>query len=221
MQGSGILESLAQLPWSVVARTYGNTQATLTGLLVNWWVGLSPVGNWALEGGISARKGSGAKGGRKGPTSAALCDLLLCMRSEPVGAVKVEGSKPLAAVAKLDSILATDLQELRSLRFALLAVHSYEASGRGENRALPPAASPDMLEAVREVSGKFPGKPIVVIAVERNYQRWKNGVRALNEHYWGTVENVQGILFEKGEECMRRPYDVTVLVPEPTWPPAK
>ena len=211
MKGSGMMESLAQVPWSVVARTYGNTHATLIGLLVNWWVGLSPRSNWALEGGISAAKSSKTKGKKKGPACAALCDLVLCMRSEPVGAVKVEGSKPLAAIEKLESILATDREELRSLRFAVLVLHTYEAAGRGEKRTLPPAASPEVLSRIEELSGKFPDKRIVVILVDRKYERRNQGVRSLNEHYWGTTESIQGILFEGGEEVLRRPYDMSVL----------
>jgi hypothetical protein len=211
MKGLGMMESLSQVPWSVVARTYGNTHATLTGLLVNWWVGLSPRSNWALEGGISASRGSKIKGKRKGPACAALCDAVLCLRSEPVGAVTVAGSKPLAAVEKLGGILATDREELRSLRFAILVLHTYEAAGRGEKRTLPPAASPEILTKVEELSGKFPDKRIIVIAVDRKYERRKQGVRSLNEHYWGTAESIQGILYEAGEEMLRRPYDMSVL----------
>ena len=210
MQGSGMMESLALVPWSVVARTYGNTHATLTGLLVNWWVGLSPRNNWALEGGIPASKGK-----RKGPGCAARCDALLCMRSEPVGVVVVEGSKPLSAIDKLETILATDREELRSLRFAVLVLHTYEAAGRGDKRALPPAASPELLSRVADLSAKFADKRIVVVAVDRKYERRKQGVRALNEHYWGTAESIQGILFEGGAETLRRPYDMSVLVLEP------
>ena len=211
MKGVGMMESLALVPWSVVARTYGNTHATLTGLLVNWWVGLSPRSNWALEGGISASKSTKTKGKKKTPSCAGLCDAVLCMRSEPVGAVKVEGSKPLAAIDKLESILATDREELRSLRFAVLVLHTYEPMGRGEKRALPPAASPQVLSKVEELSGKFPDKRIIVIVVDRKYARRKEGVRSLNEHYWGTAESIQGILFEAGEELQRRPYDMSVL----------
>jgi len=223
VDGIGLIEGLSQVPWNVVGRTYGNTHATLTGLLVNWWVGLSPRGNWALEGGLSLGKSAGknsnqaakSKGNRKTSSGAAVCDAVLCMRSEPVGAVKIEGSKPLVAVEKLESILATDREELRSLRFAFLVLHSYEASGRGEKRALPPAASPAVLEKVAELSKKFPDKPIVVIVVDKKYERLKQGVRALNEHYWGTADSIQGILFQGGEELLRRPYDMSVL--EPSW----
>lgn len=223
MDASGIMEGLSQIPWNVVGRTYGNTHATLTGLLVNWWVGLSPRSNWALEGGLSLGKSApkGAKGtakskgARKAPAGAALCDAVLCMRTEPVGAVKIEGSKPLVALDKLESILATDREELSSLRFALLVLHTYEAAGRGEKRALPPAASPAVLEKVARVSEKFPDKPIIVILVDKKYERLQKGVRALNEHYWGTPDSIQGILFEGGEELMRRPYDMSVL--EPAW----
>jgi len=215
MKGIGMMESLAQVPWSVVARTYGNTHATLTGLLVNWWVGLSPRSNWVLEGGISASTNSKTKGKKKGPACAALCDVVLCLRSEPVGAVKVEGSKPLAAVEKLERILATDREEFRSLRFAVLVLHTYEAAGRGEKRGLPPAASPAVLSRVAELSGKFSDKRIIVISVDKKYERRKQGVRSLNEHYWGTAESIQGILYEAGEEIVRRPYDMSVLEFEP------
>jgi hypothetical protein len=133
------------------------------------------------------------------------------MRSEPVGAVKVEGSKPLGAIEKLESVLATDREELRSLRFAVLVLHAYEAAGRGEKRALPPAASPQVLSKVEELSKNFPDKRIIVIVVDRKYARCKKGVRSLNEHYWGTAESIQGILFEGGEEVLRRPYDTSVL----------
>jgi hypothetical protein len=217
------MESLSQVPWNVAGRTYGNTHATLTGLLVNWWVGLSPRSNWALEGGLPVSQGAGktagrgakSKGKRKATTGAAACDLVLCMRSEPVGVVKIEGTRPLVAIDKLGSVLANDREELRSLRFAVLVLHTYEAAGRGEKRALPPAASPAVMEQIGTLSTKFPDKPIVVILVDKKYERLKEGVRALNEHYWGTPDSIQGILFKAGEELMRRPYDMSVL--EAVW----
>ncbi|MHC4608000.1 MAG: hypothetical protein ACYTAF_13905 [Planctomycetota bacterium] len=217
MDGILMLESLSQASWSVVARTYGNAHATLTGLVVNWWVGLSPRSNWALEGSLTLPSGSGkgSSGKRKGSGSSALCDAVLCLRSEPVGAVKIEGSKHGAALGKLEKILASDREELRSLRFAILVLHTYEASGRGQNRKLPAAGTPEVLEKAAALSAKFPDKPIVLITIDKTYERLTQGVRSLNEHYWGTPDNVEGILFLGGDEMMRRPYDMTVLELEP------
>ena len=72
-----------------------------------------------------------------------------------------------------------------------------------------------MFEKAAALSRKFEDKPIIVITVDKKYERMTEGVRSLNESYWGTPSNIEGVLFMAGGEMMRRPYDMTVLELDP------
>ncbi|MBW1997559.1 MAG: hypothetical protein JRJ29_06285 [Deltaproteobacteria bacterium] len=83
LDGQNVLRSLRNVRWNVAGKTYGNNHSTLIGLLVDWWVSVSPDCHWALEGGpANGYKGKGVRG---------QCDGMLCANDEPVGVVEVEG----------------------------------------------------------------------------------------------------------------------------------
>jgi hypothetical protein len=219
VNGILMMESLVQVPWSVAGRTYGNPEASLTGLVANWWIGLSPKHNEVLEGGLALARARDAKetpagkgrGGKKKTTAGPACDLVLCLRGEPIGLVEVESSKPLAALDRLEQLLASGFPELAPVRFAMAVLHAYQPSGKGAERSIPRAWSNEVLARAAELSRRFCGKNFVLLRLDKRYERLEAGVRSLNELYWGALDEVEGVLLRDGEEQVRRYYDFSLL----------
>jgi hypothetical protein len=72
-----IFSQLDKVRWHIAAKTFGNDHSTLIGLLVDWWISLSPEVNFALEGGPGIEAGPKEHRGQ--------CDALFCSAGKPLG----------------------------------------------------------------------------------------------------------------------------------------
>jgi hypothetical protein len=187
-----ILQELQKVRWHVAAKTFGNDHATLIGLLVDWWISLSPTTHTALEGGPS--NGYSRKGLR------GQCDALFCGNGLPVGILEVEGYRYLYTAKKIKSFFAAQYEELKSLQFGILVLYTYEPTGRGKDRHLPSAADKDTLHEAESITKDYREKVFVVISLDKKYKRQYSGIRAKkgNEYYFGEPSKIQGFLFSRG-----------------------
>lgn len=194
MDALSILRSLSKVHWNVAARTYGNDHATLIGLLVQWWMSLSPGKHWALEGGpaFGYRKRGTGGGGQ--------CDAVFCEERDVLAILEVEGTRPLYTIEKIGKFFAAEYDEFKTLRFSILLLYAYEAEGRGDARRIPPAGTPQVFEATSKLSLRYPDKSIIVITLDKMYERQSEGIRARNEYYWGTPSTIKGFLYRNGEQ---------------------
>jgi hypothetical protein len=193
--GVSLLESLGRARWEVAHRTYGSSHSTLIGLLVDWWVRISPTRHSVLDGAPSCGRGSAGQG-----------DALFCRDDRPVGVLEAEGTDPLAKIRTISRYLKSDRAELRSIQFGILLQYAYEPTGRGRDRQYPAAESSKVMAEVQKVSVKHPQNAIVVVTLDKEFSRFTDGVRSCSEYYSGTTNKVAGILFHGGAEVRRRPY---------------
>jgi hypothetical protein len=193
--GPDVLDNLRNARWDTVAKTYGSSHATLIGLLVEWWISSNPDNHWALEGGLSfGRRPRGVGGG--------ICDALLCEGREAVAVVEVEGTRGVSTAQKIGKFFNAEYEELETLRFAILLLYAYSPKGRGPNRYMPPATDTETIEEVKKVSASYPDKLIIVVAVDKIYEGPQAGVRQHNKYYMSRLSQVNGSLYEGGEESM-------------------
>jgi len=193
-----ILQELQKVRWHVAEKTFGNDHATLIGLLVDWWISLSPSTHTALEGGPT--NGYSRKGMR------GQCDALLCNNGSPAGVLEVEGSRCTYTARKIGSFFAARYPELKSLQFGILVLYTYEPTSRGKNRHLPLAADEETMKEVQSVVTDYPDKTVVVISIDKQYIRQHSGIRAEkgNEYYFGEPSKIQGFLFRNGRHLESR-----------------
>lgn len=194
-----ILQELQKVRWHVAANTFGNDHATLIGLLVDWWISLSPTTHTALEGGPS---NGYTKKGMRGQ-----CDALLCNDGLPTGVLEVEGYRYIYTARKIRYFFAAQYPELESLQFAILVLYTYEPIGRGEHRRLPMVSDAKTLQKVRSLAN-YPGKTVVLISIDKNYIRQHRGIRAKkgNEYYFGEPSKIQGFIFRNGRRLESRTF---------------
>lgn len=188
-----LFADLARIPWVVASQTFGNDHATLIGLLVSWWVSGDPSSRWAVEGGPSYgyRKREQGGGGQ--------CDALFCQDQVAVGVLEVEGTRPDYTAAKLGKFFAAEYDDLRSLEFAVLLLYAYQPTGLRENRHLPPALDAKTTKQVQAVSTRYPAKAIILITLEKLYERQASGIRARSEYYWGRPTDIGASLWVAGQ----------------------
>ncbi len=188
-----LLDSLSCAPWVVASKTYGNSHATLIGLLVNWWITAQPESRWVLEGGPSfSTLPKGIGGG--------ICDGLFGENDNVVGVLEVEGNRNKYTAEKIGKFFAAELDHYAALKFGILLLYSYSAEGKGKDRVLPPARNADAFEELANVSTQYPDKDIVAITLDKVYERQNKGIRSRNEYYFGTPSTIKGYLFKEGQE---------------------
>jgi hypothetical protein len=196
-----VFESLSSARWHVAHRTFGSSHATLIGLLVDWWVSLSPD-HTALDGAPSHGKGNAGQG-----------DVMFCRQEEPVGVLEVEGTKPLAKVESIVKYFNTERRELKSVWFGVLLLYSYAPFGRGEERQYRSAEDDGIIDAVQQATSPHPGRAIITIALDKEFSRIKSGVRSTSEYYSGTTRKVIATLFTGGKKA--RPIELFTPKAEP------
>jgi hypothetical protein len=185
-----ILQELQKVRWHVAEKTYGNDHATLIGLLVDWWISLSPKTHTALEGGPS--NGYSRKGMR------GQCDALLCDSGLPAGVLEVEGSRCFYTAKKIGYFFAARYPELKSLQFGILVLYAYEPVGIGKDRQFPLSEYEETLQEIQSVTKNYRDKTVIVISIDKQYVRQNSGIRAQNEYYFGEPSKIQGYLFCNG-----------------------
>lgn len=196
--GRELLNGLSEVPWEVAARVYGNDHATLIGLLVTWWIARAPSSRWVLEGGpTNGYRGRGKRG---------QCDALLCENGSAVGLLEVEGSRYEFTIRKIDRFFDAKYKEIATLEFAILLLYTYEARGRGTDRGYDPVSRPEVLDAVAGVTRTHRGKPLVVVTLDKLYERTVAPIRTRNDYYKGATRRFEGLLFVDGVLKGRRLY---------------
>lgn len=196
IKSDNILQELQKVRWHIAGKTYGNNHATLIGLLVDWWISMSPTTHTALEGGPS--NGYSRKGMR------GQCDALLCDNGLPVGVLEVEGSRCFYTARKIGYFFAPRNIELKSLEFGILVLYSYEPVGRGKDRKLLSAEDAESIKEVLSVTKKRPDKYVAVISVDKKYVPQNSGIRAQTEYYFGEPSKIQGRFYYNGRRS--EPY---------------
>lgn len=186
-----ILQELQKVRWHVAGKTFGNDHATLIGLLVDWWISLSPTTHTALEGGPS--NGYSRKGMR------GQCDALFCNNELPAGVLEVEGSRCLYTARKIGYFFAARNPEFKSLQFGILVLYAYEPAGRGKDRNFPLVEYTETLQEVQSIT-KDSDKTVAVVSIDKKYLPKRSGIRTLNEYYFGEPSKIRGILFRNGRQ---------------------
>ena len=191
--GSSLLKSLRTVDWVIAANTYGNNHATLIGLLVRWWINLDPATHRVLEGGPShGRFKRGVGGG--------VCDALFCKDSEAVGVLEVEGTRIEATIDKIGSFFGSALSDLQMLKFAVVLLYASSPRGRDSKRDFQSWRNDTTFAAAKKISLQHPSKPLIVVTLEKKYERAVKGVRKRNDYYKGESTAVHGFLYEGGAE---------------------
>ena len=194
-----LLDGLAAVRWSVASRTYGSDHATLIGLLVDWWISAQPNERWALESGPSYGHVKGGKGRGQ-------CDALLCDGSGAVGLVEIEAYRGAYTARKIGKFFASRDPDLAALRFAILLLYAGSPVGHGTGRIFRPASDPSTIEAVERVSESIAKKPIILITVDKLFERELTGIRARNDYYRGTPSAIKAVRYLDGKRDGERTY---------------
>lgn len=192
LSGKEILESLSTAKWDTAFRTYGNNHSTLIGLIVDWWINANPDQGWALE--------AGPTNGLKNKGERGQCDAVLCLDGNPVGVLEVEGSRHEFAIKKIGTFFEGKNTEIASLSFGLLLFYTVAPLGRGTDRDFPSPFQPDFVEKITKVSIHHPNRPIILISLEKKYDRTAKGIRASNMYYMGEPYEISLRLYENGKE---------------------
>jgi len=152
------VESLKEVRWEVLARTYGNSHATLVGLIVEWWVGRSPSMT-VMESGATYKYHKNGKGSRH-------CDGLLLEKGKALGVLEVEGTCIPATLEKMGHFLTPREENYwQNLQFGIFVAYAYGPKGRGANRHIPERDLDDkkLIGIVQSRSEK----PVFLIAVNK------------------------------------------------------
>ena len=194
-----IFNSLSTVDWDTAIHTYGNDHSTLIGLLVQWWIKLSPNDNFALDGCPTCGKNDKEEPGVYG-------DALLCTGTSASGILEVEGTKTVDTIKKIGRFFGSKKEELKTLDFAILLLYDYWLEGRGIERDYiehTKIAKESVVKNLSKISAQHTGKTIILITLEKRYERQHRNVRSLSEFYFGTPDFIEGSLYFNGE-CIKR-----------------
>lgn len=185
-----LLQSLSRARWQTAFRTYGSSHATLIGTLVDWWVNEEPD-RWALEGGPSFAKLPGGVGG-------GICDAILGEGNSSRGVVEVEGTRLESTLLKLGSFFASKVTDLQDLEFGIFLAYAYLPTGRGHERQYSTTSLDTFASIATQVTLQSPTKSLVLLALDKSYERITIGPRARNEYYMGSPTSVRGLVMRNG-----------------------
>jgi hypothetical protein len=191
--GESLLSSLKNTRWDVAANTYGNNHATLIGLLVEWWISSEPETHRAIESGPSY--GHFAKG-----LGGGMCDALFCEKSDAIGVLEVEGTRGEHTIEKIGRFFASPCDDLKTLRFAVAVLYPTGPRGRGPDKKMASCWDAEIASRVREVSQAHPDRPVIVVTLNKDYDRQVEGIRCRTVCYQSKLMSVQGCAYEGGKE---------------------
>jgi hypothetical protein len=120
--------------------------------------------------------------------------------------LEVEGSRYDFTIRKISRFFDGKYAEIKSLEFAVLLLYTYEARGRGTDRGYDPVGSGAVLDAVARVSKTHPTKFIVLVALDKVFERAVAPIRRRNEYYRGAASRVEGRLFVSGSVVGQNVY---------------
>lgn len=121
--GLKLLERLSYVNWNTTARTYGNNNASLIGLIAEWWNSMSE-NHWTMD------EAPGCYDKQNSKQKQTRCDLILFNDTEPVIAVEVEGTSPLEKLKTLEGYLKPTRKGLDPSRIAMLFLFDSSGSQR-------------------------------------------------------------------------------------------
>lgn len=184
-----IFESLSAVRWPVASHTYGNSHASLIGLLVEWWISLSPDCHTALDGAPSHGKGNAGQ-----------ADAVFCRHEEPVGVLEVEGTDHLKKLKSIVKYFDTARPELKSIWFGVLVLYRTAPKGTGKKRQYPHVEE-SVFKSIEERTSTHRGRAIIAIDLDKGFRRFESGVRSSSKgYYFGTIRKATGRLFAQGKQ---------------------
>jgi hypothetical protein len=180
LSGTEILKSLSMAKWDTAFRTYGNNHSTLIGLIVDWWINVNPKQTWALEAGPS------------------YSDAVLCLNENLVGVLEVEGSRYKVAITKIETFFEDKKTKIGPLSFGILLFY-HAPLGVITDSDFPSPYQLEFVEDIKKVSMHHTNKPIILITLEKKYDRTAKGIRA-NRYYRAEPYEIGLRLYEAGSE---------------------
>jgi hypothetical protein len=184
-----LLTSLEGVRWDVAFRTFGNSHATLIGLLVDWWISNAPKqrDRWVLEGAPSY--GPWVAG------DAGLCDAVLVEDGASRGVIEVEGTYHESTVKKIGKYFSSSFMDLQGLEFGVFLGYTY-------NRK--PLILDKLIEYGAIVSSIHPGKQLAILVLDKQWEPQKAGPRAPRKagdetYYSARPIKVRGALIYDGK----------------------
>jgi hypothetical protein len=183
---------LREVRWRTFAQVYGNSHATLIGLIVDGWLssqtepGDNPRARWALEGGHAY--GPSPNPGKRG----GMCDALLGEGASVRGIVEVEGSRFIETIEKIGKFFSSPLPHLQGLEFGVFLAYPTHAVGRIPNRTGAPLDLEEYLDhartVTREAESAASGNRRFAIAVLTLEKGWEKAPTPASRysHYYGT-----------------------------------
>lgn len=184
------LDNLHHADWETAFKTFGNNHATLIGLLVQWWIRLSPETHTVME--------SGPATGYKEKGKRGQCDALFCANNSAVGVLEVEGMRPIETARKIGYFFDGKYTEIQTIAFGILLVYPCVPTGRGVNRHFPPAITGSVVNIIREVSLGHQQQQIVLLGLDKRFERCRTDIRSRNPYYQGVPSGISGQLWQNG-----------------------
>ena len=134
-----------------------------------------------------------------------MCDAVFCENSNAIGILEVEGTRGVDTIEKIGKFFKSSLNDLKTLRFAVAILYPVAPIGRGPQRAMPSALDAETLTMVTKVSREHPNKPIIMVTLDKVYERQAEGIRNKNDYYKSRLSSVQGFVYEGGKEVTSSP----------------
>jgi len=128
-----------------------------------------------------------------------LCDAVFCEKDDAIGILEVEGTRYEPTIEKIGKFLASSLDDMKTLRFAVAVLYPTGPRGRGAERAMPSCWNAEISSKVTKVSHEHSDKPIVVVAIDKVYERHVKGIRRRHVVYKSKLTKVWGFVYEAGE----------------------
>lgn len=192
-----ILKSLQNAKWEVAFKTFGSNHSTLIGLLVSWWISSDSHGSrFVLDEGCTFRYHRKGKGSTR-------CDAVLLEGDSSKGIVKgiveVEGSRHGETIEKMGNFFQAG-NEWKTLEFGIFLAYPTYISGQKEKRNFyfDPCEN-KLFEMGQKISAKSPNKSLVILILEKKYERINSGLRCKTEYYAGRPTKVYGKIFLNGK----------------------
>jgi len=193
-----LLASLESVRWDTALRTFGNSHATLVGLLVDWWISGSPLDRYALEGGPSFGYRSRSTGG------GGQCDAILVEGELSRGVVEVEGTRYHDTIDKIGKFFAAEYSDLATLEFGVLLAYPTGPQGRGQGRTITALPLDEFVRRGQRVTKEYVGRQLAILVLDKEWEPQQSGPRARTEYYQGRPAQVRGSLLQDGKELARR-----------------
>ena len=183
-----LIEKLSLVNWNTALRTFGNNHDGLIGLLIDWWIRLSPTEHFALT----------KLGRTKRTEGLGYCDAVFGAKDSAVGILEVEGNRYEHCLNKIESFFKMKEPNLMSSEFAILLV--YDSVGYG----IPPFD--EIISKSKEVSKSCPNKSIAIISIEKEYEKIKDGIRGWSIWFWGTPKMIRWSVVREGRMFQERKF---------------